>query len=99
MSTRLSAGRAIAYGNFRRLDRSAKRGVERPSLHNKRLIVERRSLHSGLRPSVETTGVAICDCLASKGLTRILSMLIIVLLIVFVLPARERWPLISPTIS
>src|SRR5882757_7632132 len=56
-----SYGRAIAYGNFRRLDRSAKRGAERPSLHNKRLIVERRSLHSGLRPSVETTGVAIGD--------------------------------------
>src|SRR5882762_5748536 len=51
-----SYGRAIAYGNFRRLDRSAKRGAERPSLHNQRLIVDRRSLHSGLRPSVETTG-------------------------------------------
>jgi hypothetical protein len=31
--------------------------VERPYLCDKRLIVERRSLHSGLRPSVETTGV------------------------------------------
>jgi uncharacterized membrane protein YtjA (UPF0391 family) len=33
------------------------------------------------------------------GLTKTLSMLIIALLIVFILPARERWPLISPTIS
>src|SRR5258708_12153962 len=39
----------------RRLDRSAKRGAERPSLHNKRPSVERRSLHSALRASVETT--------------------------------------------
>jgi len=42
----------------RRLDRSAKRGAERPSLHDKRLIVERRSLHSALRASVETTEIA-----------------------------------------
>src|SRR5882757_632630 len=34
-------GRAIACGDFRRLDRSAKRGAERPSLHDKRPIVER----------------------------------------------------------
>src|SRR5216684_8673011 len=67
--------RAIAYGNFRRLDRSAKRGAERPSFHNKWLIVERRSLHSGRSlpraksrgPSVETTGVAICDSSAREG--------------------------------
>jgi hypothetical protein len=39
----------------RRLDRSAKREVERPSLHDKQLIVERRSLRSALRASVETT--------------------------------------------
>src|SRR5580704_2885438 len=45
---------------FRRLDRSAKREAERPSLDNKRLIVERRSLRSGLRPSVETTEIATC---------------------------------------
>jgi hypothetical protein len=30
------------------------------SLHDKRLIVERRSLRSGLRPSVETTESPIC---------------------------------------
>jgi hypothetical protein len=54
-------GRAIAYGSLRRLDRSAKRGAERPSLHDKRLVVEGRSLHSALRASVETTGVALCD--------------------------------------
>jgi hypothetical protein len=47
--------------DFRRLDRSAKRGAERPLLHDKRPIVEGRSLHSGLRPSVETTEIAICD--------------------------------------
>ena len=49
---------------IRRLDRSAKRGAERPSLHDKPLIVERRSLRSGRSlpraksrgPSVETTG-------------------------------------------
>jgi hypothetical protein len=47
--------RAIAYGDFRRLDRSAKRGAKRPSLYDKRLVVERRSLHAALRASVETT--------------------------------------------
>ena len=43
---------------FPRLDRSAKRGVERPCLHDKPLIVEARSLHSAsLRSApVETTG-------------------------------------------
>jgi hypothetical protein len=51
----------------RRLDRSAKRGAERPSLHNRPLIVERRSLHSGLRPSVETTEISICDSLGPGG--------------------------------
>src|SRR5882757_6381507 len=59
-------GGAIAYGNFRRLDRSAKRGAERPSRYDKQLIVERRSLRSGRSlpraksrgPSVETTGGA-----------------------------------------
>jgi hypothetical protein len=51
---------------FRRLDRSAKRGAERPSLHDKPIIVERRSLHSALRASVETTKIIICD---SPGLT------------------------------
>jgi hypothetical protein len=33
--------------------------VERSSLHDKRLIVGRRSLRSALRAPVETTGVAI----------------------------------------
>jgi len=32
--------------------------VERPSLHDKPLIVERRSLHSALRAPVETTEIA-----------------------------------------
>ena len=32
--------------------------MEGPSLHNRPLVVERRSLRSGLRPSVETTGIA-----------------------------------------
>jgi NitT/TauT family transport system permease protein len=50
-----------AHENFRRLDRSAKRGAERPSLDDKPLIVERRSLRSGLGPSVETTGVVTPD--------------------------------------
>src|SRR5258707_14879962 len=59
-------GGAIAYGNFRRLDRSAKRGAERPSFYDKQLIVERRSLRSALRASVETTGVAISDCSARE---------------------------------
>jgi hypothetical protein len=53
--------RAIAFFPSLRLDRSAKRGAERPSLNDKQLIVERRSLRSGLRPSVETTGGATCD--------------------------------------
>jgi hypothetical protein len=51
----------------RRLDRSAKRGAERPSLHDKRLIVERRSLRSGLRPSVETTEIAYKIALPEEG--------------------------------
>ena len=53
----------------RRLDRGPPRlrsgqapsRAERPSLHDKRLIVERRSLHSALRAPVETTEIAICD--------------------------------------
>ena len=40
----------------RRLDRSEKRGVERPFLGNKRPIGEKRSLHAALRALVETTG-------------------------------------------
>jgi hypothetical protein len=40
-------GRDIAYDAFRRLDRSAKRGAERPSFHDGPLIVERGSLRSG----------------------------------------------------
>ncbi len=51
--------RIEAQSTPRRLDRSAKRGAERPSLHDRPLIVERRSLRSGLGPSVETT--KICD--------------------------------------
>jgi hypothetical protein len=35
--------------------------VERPSLNDKPLIVERRSLHSALRAPVETTEFFICD--------------------------------------
>jgi hypothetical protein len=35
--------------------------VERPSLDDKSLIVERRSLRSALRAPVETTEIAICD--------------------------------------
>ena len=40
-----------------RLDQGPKGRVERPSLHDWPPIVERRSLRSGLRPSVETTDV------------------------------------------
>jgi hypothetical protein len=39
----------------RRLDRSAKRGAERPFLHDRRPIVEKRSLRAALRALVETT--------------------------------------------
>ena len=61
--------RAIAYGYFRRLDRSAKRGAERPSLNDKPLIVERRTLRSAWSlpraksraAPVETTEIAMCD--------------------------------------
>jgi hypothetical protein len=48
-------GRAIAYGYSRRLDRGPKARVERPSLNDRPLIVERRSLRSALRAPVETT--------------------------------------------
>jgi hypothetical protein len=41
---------------LRRLDRSAKRGAERPFLHDKRPVAEKRSLHAALRALVETTG-------------------------------------------
>src|SRR4030088_3579714 len=53
--------RAIAYGYSRRLDRGPQARVERPSLDDKSLIVERRSLRSALRAPVETTEIAICD--------------------------------------
>src|SRR5260370_3249328 len=69
------AGRAIAYKEFRRLDRSAKRGAERPCLNDKRLIVETKSLHSGRSlpraksrgPLSRRRGVAICDSPAIAG--------------------------------
>jgi len=41
---------------FRRLDQGPQGRAERPSLHDKPPIVERRSLHSALRAAVETTG-------------------------------------------
>jgi hypothetical protein len=71
----VGVGRAIAYGDSRRLDRSAKRVAERPSLHDRPLIVVRRSLRSGRSlpraksrgPSVETTESRICDCPAAVG--------------------------------
>ena len=61
-------------GNSRRLDRGppglrsghAPSRAERPSLHDKRLIVERRSLRSALRAPVETTGVAISPALRGE---------------------------------
>src|SRR5258708_2059817 len=40
---------------YRRLDQGPKGRVERPSLHDRLLIVERRALHSALRAPVETT--------------------------------------------
>src|SRR5260370_35565659 len=51
--------RAVAYGNFRRLDRGPQARAERPCLHNRPLIVETRSLRSALRAPVETTEIAI----------------------------------------
>src|ERR1700736_3436750 len=51
----LREGRAIAFNYFRRLDRGPQARVERPSLNDKPLIVERRSLRSALRAPVETT--------------------------------------------
>src|SRR5712671_2405938 len=53
--------RAIAYGYSRRLDRGPQARAERPSLHDRPLIVERRSPRSALRAPVETTEIAICD--------------------------------------
>src|SRR6185312_17479123 len=41
---------------YRRLDQGPKGRAERPSLHDKSPIVERRSLHFALRAPVETTG-------------------------------------------
>ena len=46
---------------FRRLDRSAKRGAERPCFNDKQLIGDRRSLRAALRALVETTEIATCD--------------------------------------
>ncbi len=46
-----------AYGDLRRLDRGPEGRVERPSLNDKPLIVERRSLRSALRAPVETTEI------------------------------------------
>src|SRR5258708_13972552 len=57
---------------FRRLERSRPKGgaVERPSLDDKRLIVEGRSLHAALRALVETTGRGQCG----KGQSRSFSL-------------------------
>jgi hypothetical protein len=44
---------------LRRLDRGLQARAEKPSLHDRPLIVERRSLHSALRAPVETTEIAI----------------------------------------
>jgi len=41
--------------------------AERPSLHDKPLIVERRSLRSALRAPVETTGVPYATALPEDG--------------------------------
>src|SRR5664279_3804700 len=54
----------------RRLDRSAKRGAERPSLNDKLPIVERRSLRSALRASVETTEISNAMALPARGRVR-----------------------------
>src|SRR5258708_3613589 len=51
----------IAYGHSRRLDRGPQARVERPTLYEKQLIVETRSLRFALRAPVETTGMAIYD--------------------------------------
>jgi len=59
----------------RRLDRSAKRGTERPSLNDKRLVVEGRSLRSALRASVETTAAFTCDVLLNRRRRRCARML------------------------
>jgi S-methylmethionine-dependent homocysteine/selenocysteine methylase len=53
----LVPGKAIAYIDFRRLDRGPKGRAERPYLHYGPLIVERRSLHFALRAPVETTKI------------------------------------------
>jgi hypothetical protein len=52
-----SKPKAIACDDFRRLDRGPQARVERPSLDDKRLIVDRRSLRAALRALVETTGI------------------------------------------
>ncbi|CAN5682465.1 thiamine biosynthesis protein ApbE [soil metagenome] len=59
---RIDASRALATLTSpfsRRLDRSAKRGAERPSLPDKPHMGKKRSLRSGFQPSVETTEM--CD--------------------------------------
>ena len=61
------AGEAIAYATPRRLDRGPQAGAERPSLYDRPLIVERRSLRSALRAPVETTGITICDSPTTAG--------------------------------
>ena len=45
------------YAYSRRLDQGPKGRAERPSLHEKRRVVETRSLRSALRAPVETTDV------------------------------------------
>ena len=68
-TTRGGPGRLPAA---RRPDRSAKRGAEGPSLHDKRLVVERRSLHSAsLRSApVETTEWGFLARLTQAGVLR-----------------------------
>jgi hypothetical protein len=60
-------GSLLHHPNSRRLDRSAKRGAERPCFNDKQLIGDRRSLRAALRALVETTEIATCDSPAPHG--------------------------------
>jgi hypothetical protein len=51
---------------LRRLDRGLHARVERPSLRDKSLTAERRSLRSALRAPVETTEIVVRETLAVR---------------------------------
>ena len=69
LMTAPASGHLPTPSDLRRLDRGPQGRVERPSLNNRPLIVERRSLRSALRAPVETTDAARSGTRSTRKLT------------------------------